>query len=390
MTPHIGVLYRDAGFCVSELINHARTLAYLPCTRNGVAFSVVADEHEALLVDPCTGTTQNFTTPDSLLYPAPWYSSPHPQSARAWGFWIEEWTGLGSGNITRDVRSRLPRGSSFGTMQQPAKTWKLNVLLFGADGAALEWLFRWLEAQLMDCCDAAGGLWLRTSVPESGDVDNGLVGVSDVRLIEGLEWIEPPSDDMAGVLRRATFTLGIGDPCYYSMPESLVETSGFAAVDTCTSTLKEMLGSGSCGDIRSDWKVCAAVGALPYGSTAPVVTLTNSGPLWSPPVTVGASADPLGKGCSADVLALLGSVTIVGVPPKTTVTVDCARRRVLTCTGLYSGWTDSPELLDGTSSITWPAVGDCAGLAWVQPAMLADSLNDLTVAIDTVTRTGCC
>lgn len=288
MSHHLGFLYFDDGLSVNEVINHARTIEHL---RNASAFCYMLGGPldpgcDILYLDSCDYTPVTYSTPDSVDTPAPWYDgTPGSPSSNCYGFWIEEWTGLDGAHMRRSTTPSYPRGGSFGTLGQAHRVWKMNVLLFGADATALEDLFRWLEETLIQCCSPGVTTWVRTTCPDGYDDDYGLVHVVDLQLLEGVEWISPPEEQLGCFVRRVSFTLGVGDPCLYQPPVNCltdeVFPTGSVLIDSKgTTTYVARVGTtnlGITGDLQIDWG-----GYLddwtPSGIQCLVSNTTNSNP----------------------------------------------------------------------------------------------------------------
>ena len=69
----------------------------------------------------------------------------YPESADGLGFFIEEWTGLDSGHITRPV-STTGHGGQLGTMHAEERVMAFNVIAFARTEKALNYMYSWLEA----------------------------------------------------------------------------------------------------------------------------------------------------------------------------------------------------------------------------------------------------
>lgn len=264
MKHFLNFLYYDDGTQAREIFNGARTIEHL---RNANAYCAMLGGPldagcDILDKDVCDGTPVIFTTPTAGGAPAPWWDgvvgSP---SASAYGFWINEWTGLDGAHMSRSATAAFPRGSVFGPLGQSHRVWKMNVYLFGSDDASLQALFRWLEASLIRCCSPGVTAWARTTCPDGYDDDYGLVHVVNLQLLEGVQWLAPPVEEYGCLVREVSFTLGVADPCLYTPPTSchfddvfptasvvISSTGSDEAAETGSTTL-----TGVSGALYLDW-----------------------------------------------------------------------------------------------------------------------------------------
>ena len=231
MNPHGWLYLTDAEGNPVELINHARTIAYLNNPALGLGQSLqfvrqAGDGCAAYRANPRSTSWANL----NLLTPstgdtAPWYSASAPSSADGLGFWIEEWSGLDGRHHVRSAvdKGQRPGGGYYGPISHQARVWKLNVLLFARTEAGMRHLFRWLEGALLQACDQGGSntVWVREICPTGVDVEEGLAQAREVVLLEGPTLEADPIPDARCVIKRASFTLGIGDPCLYGVPRQV-------------------------------------------------------------------------------------------------------------------------------------------------------------------------
>lgn len=226
----VNFLYFDDGINTHEIINGARTLEHLRNSSQSCgSIQVVNDDCPVLYLDPCDYTPVTFTTPDDPTNPAPWWDGvAGSPTSKAYGFLIDEWTGLDGAHMSRDATPVRRKGSVFGSLGQAHRVWKMNVSLFAADQVALEALFRWLEDALISCCQTGVTAWVRTVCPEGYDDDEGLVHVVDLQILEGLQWEGEAVNDLSCKVRRVSFTLGVGDPCLYRPPVTCYDNEPFA------------------------------------------------------------------------------------------------------------------------------------------------------------------
>lgn len=229
-------LYFDDGQAVSEVFNGARTIEYLSTLSCGLVTIRSGAGCDILYRDPCDyDTVLDFTTTTAEDNPAPWAVAGTP-SADAYGFWITDWTGLDGAHMRRSATSAFPRGSVFGPLGQAHRVWKMNVLLHGANDAALQALYRWLEETLVRCCRPGVTAWVRTACPDGYDEDYGLAHVVDLELLEGVEWLAPPRRELSCFVREVSFTLGVADPCLYGPPANCLTDEVFPTNSVVIST----------------------------------------------------------------------------------------------------------------------------------------------------------
>jgi hypothetical protein len=329
--------------------------------------------------------------------PAPWWdgASGSP-SSQAYGFWIEEWTGLDSVHMKRNVAQRAGRlgGANFGSLSSQSRVWKLNVVLVGENGAALEDLFRWLETTLASCCDPCGGsgMLIRTACPPEGDAGFGLYQAKGTALIEGLQWEAPPIESLGCVMRRVSFTLGTSDPCLYSCAVSCADQEPIPNINDCVPFGLWAGCNISCTDMLN-YRICCPVPAAGRGTVSPVVTIENEGAGDSPAMRIYGMSDPLGIGCDPCSLPVCQDIVTTSIPAGSAVMVDSSTRRVL-----FRGPETGQEWVDGTGFID-PPVGTVPtflqlscdpGWVAVEPRALCGDASSLKISVDIVQRVGCC
>ena len=395
MTNHVGMLYIDFGSGAQEIINQARTLNHLDNASISCAqVQVRGAECDVLYKHPNSGDSLTFATPTTGTV-APWWDGvADSPTSNAYGFWIEEWTGLDSSHLRRGATPVATRGARFSKLGQGARVMKLNVLLFGADEVALEELFRWLEGQLLNCSGDCFGatMWWRTVCPGSYGDDVGLVLGSGAFLMEGLTWLENPIKSLGCFMRRASFTMGLSDPCAYEKANLVMNETNMPTVDHCAAGLSAVFGCPEDVDAYEPWQLDHALDGVQVGANAPLVYITNDNATkWSPPLMVCAVEDPLSAGAVIDGTDLMGQVWLRGVPPSYEVLVDCAHRRILKRETGTTVWETAEDLIDARSGVpTYPYVTDTDGFVIVRPSFLGDHLSDVLVTIESVRRYGCC
>lgn len=329
--------------------------------------------------------------------PAPWYDGvPGSPSSQAYGFWIEEWTGLDSVHMRRNVAQRAGSlgGANFGTLGSQSRVWKMNVVLVGANAAALDDLYFWLETTLANCCDPCSGseMLIRTTCPPDDNPGFGLYRAKGVALIEGLQWEAPPVDGLACQLRRVSFTLGVSDPCLYSCATVCASEEEIPGIDAC---VPFALWSGCdvrCGDM-ADYRVCCPVPAATRGSVSPVVTIENDGPNDSPAMRIYGMSDALGVGCNPCDLAICQDIITTAIPGGSALMVDSSSRRVL-FRGPDTGqeWVDGTTFLDPPEGTVPTYLNLTCDPGWVaiEPRRLCGDTSALKISVDIVQRVGCC
>lgn len=235
MTLHGWVYAQDAQGNPVEIINHARTLAYLRRVGIPGLVTTIFDDDAG-----CAGLAYNpyweegdpsvpwqpytFLTP-STGDTAPWYDGT-AASGEALGCWVEEWTGLDGSHHTRPVTQRglRPGGAWIGSQYHKERVMKVNMLLFASTERGMRHLFRWFESTLLNARDYSGLMnwWLREHCPTAttspSALEEGLMLVRGVALLEGPTFEADPMSDARCVVRRVSFTVAVSDPCLYGVP----------------------------------------------------------------------------------------------------------------------------------------------------------------------------
>jgi hypothetical protein len=279
----------------------------------------------------------DFTSPAIDL--APWYTSLYPESADAFGFWIEEWTGLDDAHIVRPVTSfgSAWGGAQLGTIRANERVMKLNVLLFGRNEAASEYLFRWLATTLSANCTgcAVDSMLIRRVCPTGGDFDQGVARLDEVGLVEGLQWETDPTTHSMCSVRRVSFGLTAGDPCLYVDQTDEVLPSATANAVNCLNAA--VLAPGrrpcrpSCRELTANCRTVVDFAHESLGVAGPVVEFVNDWDEHALAVRAVVYADPTGVGVSPNPcgLPILGEIYLQPLPPSSTLIWDVNRRRVL-------------------------------------------------------------
>ncbi len=394
-----------------EFLNGERLLAHLRNVSPGCGTFNVTDEicqwsdsTRPLMLNPCSSPQWEpwgtFTTPSASSaseVPAPWWDGvPNSPSSRALGIWVEEWTGMDGAHHKRNTGNRSGRrgGGSFGAVFSGFRTWKLNVVLVGQDEPSLEDLFRWMESTLLDYCDPCGGAdaFVRTACPPEDDPGFGLWRYRGIALLEGPTWEDDPVPDLACVLRRASFTLGVSDPCMYGCPTTCIEEDSFPFVGSCVPWRFWVGCDLSCEDL-APYRLCCPVTGVSRGIVAPIVTIHNSGAEDSIPTRIYGMADPLNLGCDPCLLDVCQDIRVRSLPAGSTLLVDAAQRRIL-----YKDVSTNQTWVDGTPFIdldpgrapNYLALTCFNGWVAIEPtAFCPGEVDDLVFSVQTQQVTGC-
>jgi len=413
MTHHMQWLYTtsDTGTC--EIFNGERLLANLRHTDACGIFTVSGTDCKwsngifPLMLDvgsldgngvndwPYLDFTGGVT---DLSNPAPWWDGVNGSpSSRGYGFWIEEWTGLDSAHVTRAVSQRAGRlgGANFGPLTSGSRVWKMNVILVGADGGALEAMFRWLETTLFDCCNACGGeeMLIRTSCPPQSEPAVDVYRARGAALIEGLTWEEPPIERLGCLMRRVSFTIGVADPCLYACAESCVNQQPFDFLAPCVPIHLWIGCNVTCAEMEP-YRICCPIDAASQGLTSPVVTLENEGTLPTSAVRIYGMTDPLNIGCDPCSLVVQQNIVTHPIPPGSALRIDSSQRKVLfRSPDTGQEWVDGTAFLNpepGFAPSFLSLAGGLPGWVAVEPVSFCGSLDDLLISVDIVSRVGCC
>lgn len=308
-----------------ELFNHARTSDYLSnspepgCARvsnvlldGGCKAYRYTPELDPLSEECEWYEWDEWSQPEGApgLPPAPWYNPRYPESAKALGFWVEEWTGLDSGHIQRGMTSVGGKrgGGQLGRVTSNHREMAFEIFLFGTSERALDYLFRWLDATLSSVCAtcATNTIMLRRFCPDLDEPtehpSDGVVEMRGVGLMQGLEWAEEPIERMGCFMRRATFTLAAEDPCMYSFATG-VPVDASADLYAC---LSEALISPSrnpcrptCSELDATCRTWYTFDVDSVSASSPRVTLVNDGPGPTIPTRLRIYSDPAGVGVAA-------------------------------------------------------------------------------------------
>lgn len=283
---------------------------------------------------------------------APWYDPARPESALAYGFFVEEWTGLGNAHIVRPVSRAGKYRSRLGALAAKERVMALTVLAIAASEQALEYLFQWLQVTLEESCTscATSTVYFRRFCPPGSDKGVGVGEMRNVGLTIGVDWASDPFD-AAGkcLLRRLTFTLTAGDPSVYVNGTTPAVEQQQAIAATCiANTLintTRVPCRPSCSELNNACRDIWTFQVDPLGTAAPVVTLTNAATTYSMPVRAICYANPNEldpTGTATCGLPRLGEIYIDPLPPASTIVWDVAGRDVTysdhTTAGFVSGW----------------------------------------------------
>lgn len=363
-----------------------------------------------------TPSTGCWTPLDLSTTGDPWYNANVPASTEAFGFWIEEWTGLDGAHHHRSSSPVGGRrgGAEYGPQSHDARVWKLNVLLHGSSERGLNYLFRWLEQTLLDCCNSACGTrkaWLREVCPSSlSNLDEGYARAENVALLDGPTWEDSPVEDSGCYLRRVSFTLGVGSPCLYrDQPGSVSGDSTNVGVVSSAS----IQNAGCDTWVNTNRRVQADLPIPDIGQVAPIITITSSaGSVGSihtalPALRIVGYADPNNTGDPCRAIEVGEFILEGSASSGLQIVVDMVQRRVF-----YRDLAGGNYLTDGGRFIgasirpgvqRWWSLGGCdSGFVIVEPAYkslqtlryLPNSYDRVTpawnVKIESGIRFGCC
>lgn len=291
-----------------------------------------------VLIELGPGAWQPVTYISPAIDEAPWYDPNRSESSDALGFFVEEWTGLDSGHVTRPVGRAGTYRSAVGGLSAAQRVMKLNVLLVGLSEKAVEYLFRWLEATLSDAC-APGlqdSMYFRRFCPTGSDKGDGVGELREVGLSEGLTWESDPFDvGSKCYIRRVSFSLTAGDPCIYvNGTTAAVETLG-ENIATCFSTLLLSINRTpcrpTCNELNPTCRNIFTYNIAPLGAAAPIVSLVNQDDEYSLPVRLICYSNPNEIDVTASGtcgMPVEGEIYISPLPPWSTLTWDVAAREV--------------------------------------------------------------
>jgi hypothetical protein len=344
---HQGFLYLSNAYGNAvEVINEARTTANLTSAINAgvLRFGNVRSSAgcAALSYTPCTmsgtGTVTSWAALITGITNSPWYSASFPASSEAYGFFIEEWTGLDGAHHGREV---TPFGSGrgggmLGPQGSGARTMAFNVVLVGGSERGLNYLFRWLESTLLSCCDPNDNpsLYLREYCTASADLTDGLAHVDDVGLIAGPTWESPPVEDAGCYVRRVSFTLVAGSPSFFREPTDVTSGTSLKSAMTGGVTIAPVALSRFVG---TSLRVAGTMPTPEYGLVSPVVTFTSdmkvngsSGArLTLPQMRIYGMLNPGNAALTSPYKMFpIGGLVLNNIPSGATVTVDVGAGKI--------------------------------------------------------------
>ncbi len=337
-------------------------------------------------------------------------------AADALGIVIEEWTGIDGGQHTRaTTQLGINRGgAALGVMSQRGRVMKFNVILLATSERGMNYLFRWLERELLDC--GAGcterSLWLRETCPDTGDATYAELEVDWMRLdrvglVEGPTWEAPPIKDAGGCyIRRASFTIVAGDPCMYGVPYAVGSGTSINATVSLSATLTEAACDEWTGSNR---QVSAYISPSDTGLSLPQIIISSfeySGggdPYSLPDLRIFGVLEPAYGSidlCSAE---KVGQLVLSGLNATgAEILIDFAERRVWTRrVADGSDWQDGSMYLALSETAGFPRwfdFGALGGYVYVEPMYeglanslsgTADDVDEWYVEIRQVQRVGC-
>lgn len=284
MSHHVGFLYlADAYGNPREVINEARTL--LALSNAGCAYfsNVYAGERiEGLGFHPCSMDGDGAVTEWVALDPdSPPWDDGSLAAADAYGFVIDEWSGLDGSVHRRPTRPRGPlrSGAGFGSQYSAERVMSINLVLVGGSEEGLNLLFRWLESTLLATCSPCetNTMWLREFHP-GDDLEAGLVSLKDVVLVEGPTWVAESSVREGAHIRFCNVTLAAGDPCFRRVPgETVTETGRPSPIPLAEIPLgDDSENIPDCADFEGAAGTATISLAAPsYGEAYPIVTILH-------------------------------------------------------------------------------------------------------------------
>lgn len=412
----------------SEVINGARTARRMVSIA-GLPFSnpIPNGGCDILTLEPCTttvtggGTTLTRTSwaaVDFAASGAPWYNSAVPASGEALGFFIEEWSGLDGAHHARAMQpvGALRGGAVPGVLGHKHRVMKLNVLLHGTTERSLNYLFRWLEQVLMDCCNNDGyrQVWVRESCPILSAPTEGLRMLNEMVLVEGPTWETQPTDSSGCYVRRASFTIAAGDPCMYS-PDTDV-TSGTATLSGATLSLSTTASTHGTF-YGTNRQLIARLPAPQVGRMGPVVTISSPLEMHEPSgyratipdLRITGYMDPANVGFNQSNNHRVGELIVAGRAASGLVIEVNIPARSIRYRDPYADnqWYDGTRFLAPVASTgvpRWWSVGNCTpSLVIVEPRYVGlksswDDFLDVTsdpvstwdVDVNAVEINGCC
>lgn len=408
----------------TELINGARTSRRM-VSQAGLPFTNVIQNGgcDILTLEPCATTVSGGTTlvrtawgpVDFGVTAAPWYKAAVPASSEAIGFVIEEWTGLdGSHRSRQSVPVGTFRGGArLGPLGNGARVMKLNVLLHASSERGLNYLFRWLEQQLMDCCGspfADRSIWHRESCPLLSAPTEGLVRMNGVGLVDGPNWESQPTDRSGCYVRRCSFTLTAGDPCMYADDADV--TSGTSDTSGVSLSASQVVANSGLW-AGTNRRITAVMPVAVVGRMAPIVTISSTletrttgarKPI--PDLRITGYMDP-GVGTPNPAVDYpVGELVIAGSSSSgLVIEANLASRQVRyrdpnADNQWYDGSRFIAPVISGGLPRRWPSFDSCqAGYVVVEPVFTglacrydtsADPVSSWSVDVNAVEFQGCC
>jgi len=408
----------------TELINGARTSRRM-ISQAGLPFTNPTPNGgcDVLTLEPCTTTVSGGTTlvrtswaaVDFAVTAAPWYKAAVPASSEAVGFFIEEWTGLDGSHRARAITpvGWQRGGARIGQLSHAHRVMKLNVLLHASSERGLNYLFRWLEQQLIDCCTPGGAartIWYRESCPLMSAPEEGLIQINNVGLIDGPTWESQPTDRSGCYVRRCSFTLAAGDPCLYANDVDV--TSGNSDISGVSlSALQTVANSGVWAGTNR--RISAQMPAAKVGRVAPIVTISSTlevrtggvrKPL--PDLRITGYLDPAGDGLNPSVDYPIAEMVIAGSASSgLVIEANFATRMVrYRDPNADNQWYDGSRFIatarSGAIGKRWISFDSCqSGWVVVEPQFVglastydasADPVSGWSVDVNAVEFQGCC
>jgi hypothetical protein len=348
-TPTVGgsaVLTVDPGVLTS-----VTQPTFLATTGQTMTINETGSPGVRVFLGPTGWEPEQYLTP--LLDEAPWYDAARPESARAFGFFVEEWTGLDSGHVTRPVSASGPYRSTLGRISAGERVMKLNILMIGADEQAVEYLFRWLESVLVNVCATCetSSVYFRRFCPTGSDKGEGVGELREAGLSESLTWESDPISASGGAcrIRRASFTLTAADPCIYVNGTTAAVQTTTADMANCVTGMAISTSRDpcrpSCQELPATCRSIYTWTVNPLGTAAPIVKFVNDNDVYSSPLRAIAYFNPnlvATTGNNTCGLPRLGEIYVAPLPPWSELVWDVAARDVLyydhTTGGYVSGW----------------------------------------------------
>lgn len=409
---------------LSEIVNGAR-LSYLLGGSELCARGVFSDMAEnggcwALQFDPCTMDdvatgqfllTSSWEPSDLSIEAAPWYNG-SDMSAEAYGFLIEEWTGLDGAHHQRSS-TQLGAGmggARYGPQSHGPRVMKINMLIHGATDRGCNYLFRWLEQRLLECCACSTQqVWFREYDPgfDIGDIENGLARLNNVVLLDGPTWETEPVALLDCYIRRCSFTLTAGDPCLYGV---VAEGDNEELTSDIIELSDDQVATSHTYWDGSNYQVVVPTTPPDYGVVAPVVMVTSNvgtsvvGRQVLPDIRIAGFMNPEGLGHS-DVAKMIkvGELTLTGRGTSGLVIVVNMGEQTIKYrdVGSFGPWQNGSHFLGPATPgfKRWWTLDACyPSLIIAEPvyagfynsrARYADPPASFTLFVDTVNRWGC-